>query len=352
MIDVNRSAAPTTHIGLQIPNFTYPGVAPDQLFEAVAAQVTAAENSGFDTVFVMDHFFQLPLLGPPSNEMLEAYTLLGALAARTHTVRLGTLVTGVTYRHPAVLAKVVTALDVISGGRALLGIGAAWFELEHDALGVRFPPLTERYEHLNDAVEIASRMFSEPVSSYRGTHHSIADAHNSPGPINGRIPIMVGGQGEKKTFRLAARYADELNANCNFADLPRKLDALEGHLDDIGRPRDDIAVSTLGLMVIAEDEARAVDRLRPRVEAMGWDVAELFSDRSKAEATLGRVIWGGPDEVVDQVQRVMALGLDGLVINLTTDHDPDTVLLAGETLRKAIVASPNPTTSCAGSVES
>src|SRR4051812_47737388 len=124
-----------TRIGLQIPNFTYPGVAPEQLFERVAAQAVTAEEVGFDTVFVMDHFYQLPLLGRPEQEMFEAYSLLSALAARTSKVRLGTLVTGVTYREPALLAKVVTALDVISGGRALLGVGAAWFEEEHDALG-------------------------------------------------------------------------------------------------------------------------------------------------------------------------------------------------------------------------
>ena len=130
-----------TRLGLQIPNFTYPGVAPTQLFERVAAQAVAAEQAGFDTVFVMDHFFQLPLLGNPDQEMFEAYTLLGALAARTEKVRLGTLVTGVTYRQPALLAKAVTALDVISKGRALLGIGAAWFDAEHAALGFEFPPL-------------------------------------------------------------------------------------------------------------------------------------------------------------------------------------------------------------------
>jgi alkanesulfonate monooxygenase SsuD/methylene tetrahydromethanopterin reductase-like flavin-dependent oxidoreductase (luciferase family) len=137
-----------TRLGFQIPNFTYPDVAPDQLFERVAEMAVTAEQHGFDTVFVMDQFFQLPMLGPPEHEMFDAYTLLGALAARTDTARLGTLVTGVTYRNPALLAKAVTALDVISGGRALLGIGAAWFDLEHEALDVRFPPVAERFERL------------------------------------------------------------------------------------------------------------------------------------------------------------------------------------------------------------
>ena len=157
-----------THLGLQIPNFTYPGVAPAQLFERVAAQAVAAEAAGFDTVFVMDHFFQLPMLGRPDQEMFEAYTLLGALAARTERVRLGTLVTGVTYREPALLAKAVTALDVISSGRALLGIGAAWFDAEHEALGFEFPPLKVRYEHLVDALEICHGMFTQHVHDLRG----------------------------------------------------------------------------------------------------------------------------------------------------------------------------------------
>ena len=151
-----------TRLGLQIPNFTYPGVEVGDLFEVIAGAAVAGEANGFDAVFVMDHFFQLPMMGPPEWEMIEAYTLLGALAARTERVSLGTLVTGVTYRNPAVLAKQVTALDVISSGRALLGIGAAWFQEEHDALGVPFPPLRERFELLEDALLIAQAMFASP----------------------------------------------------------------------------------------------------------------------------------------------------------------------------------------------
>src|SRR2546423_3836560 len=180
--------------GLQIPIFTYPGVAPDQLFERVAAVAVAAEESGFDTVMVMDHFYQLPLLGPPEHEMFEAYTLLGALAARTSTAKLGTLVTGVTYRNPAILAKIVTALDVISKGRAFLGIGAAWFDVEHEALGVDFPPVRERFERLEEALQITRAMFRNERPTFEGKHYRVKDAINSPAPITpGGPPIMIGG---------------------------------------------------------------------------------------------------------------------------------------------------------------
>ena len=223
-----------TRIGLQIPNFTYPSSG-QPLFEQVAAIAVAGEQAGFDTIFVMDHFFQLPLIGAPELEMFEAYTLLGALAARTKTARLGTLVTGVTYRNPSLLAKAVTALDVISNGRALLGIGAAWFDAEHAALGFEFPPVRERFERLEEALQICRGMFTQTQTTFAGTHYSVTDAWNAPAPVTpGGPPILVGGTGEKKTARLAAQYADEWNCNAPFVDLERKLDALDRHLADLG----------------------------------------------------------------------------------------------------------------------
>ena len=326
-----------THLGLQIPNFTYPGVAPAQLFERVAAQAVAAEAAGFDTVFVMDHFFQLPMLGRPDQEMFEAYTLLGALAARTERVRLGTLVTGVTYREPALLAKAVTALDVISSGRALLGIGAAWFDAEHEALGFEFPPLKVRYEHLVDALEICQGMFTQQSTTYEGTHHAVKGAFNSPGPVGERIPILIGGQGEKRTFRIAAQYADELNTTAAFADLPRKLEALQGHLDDLGRPRSDITVTPLGTLVLAETHDAALAKLKAMIAARGFDADALLADEASASALLGRIVWGDPDEVGARVQELVAVGLDGVVFNLPADaDDTEVIALAGETLVKAL----------------
>jgi F420-dependent oxidoreductase-like protein len=328
---------PPTRLGLQIPNFTYPGVAPADLFERVAAQAVAAEAAGFDTVFVMDHFFQLPLLGRPEQEMFESYTLLGALAARTERVRLGTLVTGVTYREPALLAKAVTALDVISRGRALLGIGAAWFDVEHAALGFEFPPLKVRYEHLVDALEICRGMFTQPATTYTGTHHAVTDAYNSPAPIAGRIPILIGGQGERRTFRLAAEYADELNTTASFADHPRKLDALQGHLDDVGRDRGDINVTPLGTLVMGESHDAARAKLGRFLGARGVDVDALLADEAASAQLLGRVVWGDPDEVAGRVQEIVSVGMDGVVFNLPADaDDTEAVALAGETLTKAL----------------
>ena len=326
-----------TRIGLQIPNFTYPGVAPADLFERVAAQAVAAEASGFDTVFVMDHFFQLPLLGRPEQEMFESYTLLGALAARTERVRLGTLVTGVTYRQPTLLAKAVTALDVISRGRALLGIGAAWFDVEHAALGFEFPALKVRYEHLVDALEICRGMFTQPSTTYSGTHHTVKDAYNSPAPVSDRIPILIGGQGERRTFRLAAEYADELNTTAGFSELPRKLDALQGHLDDLGRDRSDINVTPLGTLVLAESHDGARAKLGQFLGARGVDVDVLLADQAASDQLLGRVVWGDPDEVAARVQEIVAVGMDGVVFNLPADADnTEAVALAGETLTKAL----------------
>ena len=326
-----------THIGLQIPYFTYEGVAPAQLFERVAAQAVAAERSGFDTVFVMDHFYQLPMMGPPELEMFEAYTLLAGIAARTERIRLGTLVTGVTYRHPSHLAKTVTALDVVSAGRALLGIGAAWYELEHKSLGVEFPPITVRYELLVDALEICRGMFTQPSTTYTGTHHSVTDALNSPAPVNGEIPIMIGGQGERKTFRLAAHYADELNTTSSFDDLPRKLEALQGHLDALGRPRHDITVTPLATLVVAETHDAAKAKLDALLRSRGIDPDTVLGDPSLSAMVMGRMVWGDPDEVVARVQELIAVGLDGFVVNLVADPgDTEAVAMAGETLVKAI----------------
>src|SRR4051795_367927 len=199
-----------TRLGYQIPNFTYPEGSPDRLFDMVAAQAVAADRSGFDTVLLMDHFYQLPLLGSPEQFMLECYTTLGALARETRNVRLSALVTGNTYRNPAVLAKILTTLDIVSEGRAQLGIGAGWYELEHDAFGIEFGTFTDRFERLEEALQIIIPMLRGEKATLDGKRYKTVDAMNEPRPV-GRIPIMIGGGGERKTLRMVAQYADESN---------------------------------------------------------------------------------------------------------------------------------------------
>jgi F420-dependent oxidoreductase-like protein len=321
--------------GLQIPNFTYPDTKPDELFEKVAAIAVAGEDSGFDTVMVMDHFYQLPLLGPPDNEMFESYTLLGALAARTSKARLGTLVTGVTYRNPALLAKSVTALDVISKGRAFLGIGAAWYDVEHEGLGVDFPPVKERMDRLEEALQICRGMFRGERPTFDGTYYRVKDAINVPAPIQaGGPPIMIGGQGERRTLRLMAQYADMANFTSGFDELPHKLEVLAGHCADVGRDIDDINKTSLGTLAIGPTmeaaEAQRNDFLRER--GLDWDTLD---DATKALVG-ARIIVGDPDTVGEHVQRLLDMGLDGVCFNMPAAYDVDLVALGGETVSAAV----------------
>ncbi|MDG1368546.1 MAG: LLM class F420-dependent oxidoreductase, partial [Acidimicrobiales bacterium] len=216
-----------TRLGYQIPNFTYSDASEKDIFGSVVAQAKAAEDAGFDRVFVMDHFYQLPGIGTHDEPMFECYTMLSALAQHTKKVRLSALVTGNTYRHPTLLAKTITALDHVSGGRATLGIGAGWFELEHDSLGYEFGTFTDRFEKLEESLQIIKPMLSGEKVTLAGKHYQVTDAVNSPPPIT-KIPIMIGGSGEKKTLRMVAQYADESNLSSGGADeIPRKLEALE-----------------------------------------------------------------------------------------------------------------------------
>ena len=324
--------------GLQLPNFTFPDRPTAELFDILSDAAQAAEESGFDTVFVMDHFFQLPMLGTPDQEMLEAYTLLGALAARTGQVDLATLVTGVTYRNPALLAKIVTTLDVVSKGRAILGIGAAWFEEEHQALGFDFPRTPVRFEMLEDALHICRRMFTERQSTYEGARASIKDAWSSPQPVReGGPPILIGGAGEKRTLKLAARYADASNFNCSFDEVAHKLQVLAGHCADVGRDPAEISTSVLGTCVIGATHDDAVATLAELVGSCGVDPATLeLDDIASVRKILPRFFVGSPDEVTEQASDLLATGLDGIVVNMPTQtDDPEAVALAGRALAAA-----------------
>ena len=233
--------------GLQIPYFTWPG-GPSQLGPKLAEIARTAEGAGYDSIWVMDHFFQIPPVGPADLDMLEAYTTLGFLAGQTKKATLGTMVTGVTYRNPGVLVKQATTLDVLSGGRAWLGIGAAWFDREHHGLGVDFPPLKERFERLEDALQIAHQMWSENSGPFEGKHYRLAETLNVPQAIRKPHPrILIGGTGEKKTLRLVAKYADACNifAMAGTGFVKQKLDVLRAHCEREGRNYNDIEKTVL-----------------------------------------------------------------------------------------------------------
>jgi len=326
---------PLTRFGLQIPSFTYEDIAvrrgDDQggLFEQVVAIATTAESAGFDSVWVMDHLFQIPGIGAVDEPMFEAYTLLGGLAARTRTARLGAMVTGVTYRNPALLAKEVTALDVLSGGRAVLGIGAAWFEAEHEGLGFTFPPLAERFDRLEEALIICRAMFTQDTPSFEGRFYRIQGAVNRPRPVQkGGPPILVGGGGERRTLRLVAEHADACNLFGDTSTIRHKLDVLARHCDAVGRDPATITKTRLRTLVIG-DTPREVDR----------KVDELRTRRRMDDAMLRAVITAGcPDDVVEQCGALLETGLDGLIFNLPDAHDLAAVTLAGQTLAGAFGA--------------
>ncbi|WP_426562683.1 LLM class F420-dependent oxidoreductase [Angustibacter sp. McL0619] len=241
-------------LGLQIPWFTYPE-GPAALGPTLRRIAREAEQAGVSSIFVMDHFFQISMMGPPEQDMLEGYTTLSHLAAVTERVRLGTLVTGVTYRHPGLLVKTVTTLDVLSGGRAWLGIGAAWNEEEHRGLGVTFPSTSERFERLEETLRIAKQMWAGDESAYEGGHYRLERPLNSPQALSKpHPPIMVGGSGEKKTLRLVAQYADACNLFSAGPDSIRhKLEVLRGHCADVGRDYDEITRTTLGHVNLSVD---------------------------------------------------------------------------------------------------
>ena len=237
-------------IGLQVPSFTWPG-GPAEIATRLVEIAQAADEGGFASLWVMDHFFQIGAVGQPDEPMLEGYAALSYLAGVTRRVRLGTLVTGVVYRHPGILVKTVSTLDVLSGGRAYLGIGAAWNEREARGLGVPFPALGERFERLEEALQIARQMWSGEVTVYTGKHYQLAETLNSPQPLTKpHPPILIGGGGEKKTLRLVAQYADACNlfAYGGAEAIRHKLSVLRGHCESLGRPYEAIERTALGTL--------------------------------------------------------------------------------------------------------
>jgi F420-dependent oxidoreductase-like protein len=312
-------------IGLQVPSFNFPGVAPAHLFERLVEIAGTAEASGFDSLFVMDHLHQIPGVGPPTNWMLEGNTILAALAARTKRLHLGLMVGAVTYRNPALHAKITTTLDIVSVGRAIHAVGAAWFEDEHRAYGYDFPPLKERFERLEDALVISRAMFPQEAATYEGRHFRVDGALDNPRPLRGDIPILVGGSGERKTLRLVAQHADACNV---FGDPGRSrhlMDVLDAHCADIGRDPKEITRTRLGTLAIARTHEDAERRLA------AWpDRLQLDPERLRNVLTVGT-----PDEVVEQVRALRDAGIEALVLNMPDPYDLESVALAGETLVRA-----------------
>lgn len=309
----------TIKLGYQIPNFTYPGPV-ETLFDTVVAQAKEAEASGFDTVLVMDHFYQLPGLGAPEDNMLEAYTTLGALATATSTIQLSTLVTGNTYRNPALLAKTVTTLDVVSHGRAVLGIGAGWFEREHNDFGFEFGTFGQRFERLEEALQIIAPMLKGEPGTLDGKWYTARGAVNNP-RVRPDIPIMLGGSGEQKTFRLAARFAQHMNIICDTDDLARKVSVLRQRCEEIDRDPATLATSYLVMGLVGEDER---------------EVKELA--QAIPEDRRNRTILGTPEQVAEQIQeRVLGAGIDGITINLPRNgHRPGFVSQVGAALKPLV----------------
>ena len=253
-------------LAIHNPSFTYPG-GPENIAPVLAATARAAEEGGADQFTLMDHWFQIAPIGPPDEPMLEGYTALGFVAAQTERMRLGLLVTGVTYRHPGLLAKTVTTLDVLSGGRAQLGIGAAWFEEEHDALGVPYPPIAERFERLEEAIQICFQMWSDDDGPYEGKHYELGQTMGVPKPVQQPRPtLMIGGSGEKKTLRLVAKYADACNLFGGERDVvAHKLEVLKGHCETEGRDYDEIEKTIIYSVV---NPAAEPDRFLADMEEM------------------------------------------------------------------------------------
>ena len=305
-------------LGLQINNFSY-GTGVADLFPTVVKQAQEADTSGFDAVFLMDHFYQLPGIGTPDEPMLEPYTALGALATATDNVQLGTLVTGNTYRNPTLLAKNITTLDVISAGRAILGIGTGWFELEHDQLGYEFGTFTDRFNKLGEALQIIIPMIEGEKPTFTGRYYRVQEAMANP-RFREHIPLMIGGSGEKKTIPLAARHFDHLNVIAGFDELPRKMDVVRQACEKVDRDPSTLETSML--------------------------VGALVGDGVTADAIpedfRQRMVAGSPEQVAEQIKaKVLDAGVGGVIVFVPTQalgYQPGQITALGEALKPLVTA--------------
>ena len=308
----------TPWFGLHCPSYTHPGTSSADLFAQTVEQAQAAEAAGFGLVTVMDHLNQIPGIGVPTEPMLEGWSVLAALARETKTVRLSTLVSGVTYRNPALLAKTATTLDVISGGRAVFGLGAAWYEAEHHAFGFDFPPIKERMDRLDEALTIVRGMFTAERSSFEGAHYRTVDVINIPRPVQPGGPrILVGGGGEQRTLRIAAKHADLAHwFPLGMEALNRKTDLLRSYAEEIGRDPAAIERTMAAPVVVGEDEASA----RALLDAMAPDRRPfLFA--------------GTPEQAANELRPYLDAGFTGFTFNNNLYRTPAQIATLGQLLR-------------------
>ena len=304
--------------GLHLPTYTFPGTPPERLFDRVVEQARTAENAGFDLVTVMDHLNQIGVVGAIDEPMLEGWSVLNALARETKRVRLGTLVSGVTYRNPALLAKMATTLDVISGGRAILGLGAAWNEDEHIAFGYDFPQVKERMDRLEEALRIARGMFAGERPTVDGRYHRVDSVINMPAPVQPGGPrILVGGGGEQRTLRIAARYADMTHWFAIGIDaLKRKDELLVRYCEEIGRDPATIERTMGAPVVVAATEKEK----------------QAFLGRVPEERRLFLVV-GPPEQAAEGLRPYLDAGFSGFTFNNTVYRTPEAIATVGEVLR-------------------
>ena len=307
----------TPWFGLHLPNYTFPDTAPEGLFDRVVELAVAAESAGFGLVTAMDHFYQIRGVGPETAPMLEVYGVLAALSQRTSRVRLGAMVTGVTYRNPAVLAKTVTTLDTLSRGRALLGLGAAWNEDEHRGYGIEFPALRERMDRLDEALTICRAMFTEDRPTFHGRHYQVEEALNVPRPLQPGGPrIMVGGGGEQRTLKIAAKHADLTHwFPLGLEALRHKKRVLEEHCAAVGRDPATIELTMASPVLLALNEADGAALL-----------AMLPPERRAAVAT-------SPDQAAEALRPYLDLGFSGFTFTNANLRTVETIGFAGEVLR-------------------
>ena len=299
----------TMRFGLQIPSFTWPG-GPAEMGARLRDIAQTAEEVGFESIWVMDHFRQIPIVGPEWHDMLDSYSALSYIAAATRRVKLGAMVTGVTYRNAAHLGKIIASLDVLSGGRAICGIGAAWFQQEHLAYGWPFPPLSERYELLEDALQLLPLLWGPGSPSFEGKRIRVPEAMCYPRPLQTRIPILVGGSGERRTLKLVAQYADACNLFGEADVVRHKVEVLHRHCDTVGRAKSEIDVTQLSSVLVVDGRGRIDDT-----------VAALRPPNVNAQQWATRVNAGTVDDHIGRYRGLADAGVDVAILSLADVGD-------------------------------